>query len=111
VLSGYHVRPLCVLFLRSAKCYGPDYDQDIEEDKRYCFLVSVRSSCVREYSRTNVRTSHERPHRIDQIDHFRLYACIVLHAASERGLRLLRIAPADCTSSRVSAGLVSYGLE
>jgi hypothetical protein len=40
-------------------------------------------------------TSHQRPHRVDEVDCFRFHAAAVLGAAAEGGLVLCCVAPAD----------------
>jgi hypothetical protein len=89
---------------RSTESHGPHDDHDIEEDEgdwiveEVCqYLVSVWLS-VESVRGSVVLTPHQRPHRVDQIDRFRLDARAVLGAAAaaEGGLVLRCVAPADC---------------
>ena len=61
-------------------------DQEVEEDQRYFKIVSSTASLL--YSPCVIRTPHQRPHRVDQIDQLRLYTCIIWSSAAEGGFVL-----------------------
>ena len=92
--------------MRSAEGYGPDDDEDVEEDEGDCWGVFLSVSVWPFGPVWSTRdsllgwvlslTPHQRPHGVDQIDRFGFHAGAVLRTAAEGGLVLRCVAPADC---------------
>ncbi len=62
----------------SPKSHRPNYNKCVEEDQGYCIAISRSPSYT---LLQGLRTPHQCPHRVDQVDHLRLDARVVLHAA------------------------------
>lgn len=69
----------------STKRNGPHDDQDVQEDERDCALLVSRGVFFSSFPQ-GFHTSHQGPDRIDQIDHLRFHARVILHPAECRFL-------------------------